>query len=213
MTRIKFCGMTSADDVALAVEAGADAVGLIVAPSERRVTLERAAEIARAIPPFIAGFAVVATADDDGLAPALRDLGLTLQFAGPASPAACARRSGGRRYVKVLHVAADGTLDTGLHQFGPHDYGDDALLLLDTANGAGLGGSGVAFAWDAARNLARERPIAVAGGLTPDNVGACVRALRPYAVDVRSGIERDGRKDPRLMRTFVAAVRAADADA
>jgi phosphoribosylanthranilate isomerase len=211
MTRIKFCGMTSPADVALAVEAGADAVGIICAPSERRVTLERAAEIARAIPPFVAGFAVVDAARDDGVAPALYQLGLTLQFAGAASPDTCARQSAGRRYVKVLRVAADGTLDGGLREFGPCDYGD-ALLLLDAAVPGRLGGSGVAFAWEFARTLARERPIAVAGGLTPGNVGACVRTLRPYAVDVRSGVERAGHKDAALMRAFVRAVRNADAD-
>ena len=212
MTRIKFCGMTSPADVALAVEAGADAVGIICAPSERRVTLARAAEIARAIPPFIAGFGVVDAARDDGVAPALCELGLTLQFAGAVSPVACARQSAGRRYVKVLRVAADGTLDAGVRGFGPRDY-RDALLLLDTAAPGRLGGTGVTFAWEAARALARERPIAVAGGLTPGNVGACVRALRPYAVDVRGGVERAGRKDAALMRAFVRAVRDADADA
>jgi phosphoribosylanthranilate isomerase len=212
MTRIKFCGMTSPADVALAVEAGADAVGIICAPSERRVSLERAAEIARAIPPFVSGFAVVDTASDGGLTPALLGLGLTLQFAGAASPLACARQSAGRRYVKVLRVAADGTLDGGLREFGPCDYGD-ALLLLDTAVPGRLGGSGVAFRWEVARPLARVRPIAVAGGLTPGNVGACVRVVRPFAVDVRSGVECAGRKDAALMRAFVRAVRDADADA
>ncbi len=212
MTRIKFCGMTSAREVALAVEAGADAVGIILAPSERRVTLGRAAEIARAIPPFIAGFGVVDADEHTGLATALCELGLTLQFAGPSPPEACRRHSRGRRYVKVLHVASDGSMQSGLHGYGPPDY-PDALLLLDTAAPVRYGGTGVTFDWDAARALAAERPIAVAGGLTAGNVGACVRTLRPYAVDVRSGVERDGRKDPALMREFVAAVRSADAQA
>jgi phosphoribosylanthranilate isomerase len=210
MTRIKFCGMTSPLDVSLAVEAGADAVGIILAPSERRVTLTRAAELARAIPPFIAGFGVVDGCDEAVFSAALGQLGLTLQFAGATRPDACLQHSRGRPYVKVLHVASDGTIETGVAGLGPGAY-RDALLLLDTASPARSGGSGVTFRWDVARALARERPIAVAGGLTPENVAACVRTLRPYAVDVRSGIERDGRKDPDLMRAFVAAVRSADA--
>jgi phosphoribosylanthranilate isomerase len=99
-TRIKFCGITSPEDVAIAVDAGADAVGIIVAESERRVSLERAAEIAQAVPPFVTGVGVIG--DDDCDAPALQALGLTLQFAGPAAPARCARLSGGMLYVKVF---------------------------------------------------------------------------------------------------------------
>jgi len=211
VTRVKFCGMTSPADVAAAVDAGADAIGVIVADSERRVTLEQAAEIARAVPPFVAAFAVVGDGDAAS-AGVLRSLGYTLQFAGPTPPRECALHSAGRRYVKVLHVALDGSLDPGVPGYSPRDYAD-ALLLLDTSAPQKLGGTGKTFAWSFARELARERPVAIAGGLSPANVGDCVRALRPFAVDVRSGIERDGRKDPTLMRDFVRAVRQADATA
>jgi phosphoribosylanthranilate isomerase len=207
-TRIKFCGITSPEDVAIAVDAGADAVGIIVAESERRVSLERAAEIAQAVPPFVTGVGVIG--DDDCDAPALQALGLTLQFAGPAAPARCARLSGGMLYVKVFHVGRDGTIDAGLPGLRPRDYAR-ALCMLDSSTAGGLGGSGTTFPWDFAAALARERPIIVAGGLTPENVGACVLRLRPYGVDVRSGVERGGRKDAGLMRDFVSAVREADA--
>jgi len=212
MTRIKFCGMTDGRDVALAVEAGADAVGIIVAPSERRVSLERAQEIARVIPPFVAGFGVVDDRMAETAAPALRALGLALQFCGPAGPVACRRHAAGRPYVKVLRVGAGGAIEDEPGGFGPGDY-PDAVLLLDTAAPGRLGGSGQSFPWEGARALASGRRVAIAGGLTPDNVGACVRALRPFAVDVRSGVERAGRKDMALMRAFVEAVREADASA
>ena len=211
MTRVKFCGMTSPADVTLAVGAGADAVGVILAPSERRVSVERAAEIARAIPPFVSAFAVVGD-DELDRAAALARMGYTLQFAGATAPEECARHSAGRQYVKVLRVASDGALDCGVEGCGADDYAG-ALLMIDTAAAGRLGGTGTTFPWAFARDLARERPIAVAGGLRPDNVGDCVRAVRPFAVDVRSGIERDGRKDAVLMRAFLAAVREADASA
>jgi phosphoribosylanthranilate isomerase len=208
-TRIKFCGMTTPQDVALAVEAGADAVGIILAESERRVSLAGVGRLAAAIPPFVSGFGVVG-AEPAGVAPLLLDLGLLLQFCGPATPEECRRMSRGRAHVKVFHVAADGAVSSGLSGFGPADY-SDALWQFDTSAAGRLGGTAVAFAWESVAKLARENRIAVSGGLTPENVGACVRTLRPFGVDVRSGIERAGRKDAALMRAFVRAVREADA--
>jgi phosphoribosylanthranilate isomerase len=82
--------------------------------------------------------------------------------------------------------------------------------VLDTKAGAARGGTGARFAWDRAKDIVRKRPTMVAGGLTPENVGEAIRTLRPYGVDVRSGIERNGRKDEALMRAFQAAVYDAD---
>jgi phosphoribosylanthranilate isomerase len=209
-TRIKFCGMTSPEDVGLAVEAGADAVGIIVTESPRSVSLERVAEIVRAIPPFVAGIGVVGEVRVGEIAPVLRDLGLTLQFSGPEPPDSCERLSGGRTYIKAFHVNPEGVIDTGLADFGLHDY-PHALWMFDSSSPGLLGGTGIAFRWDFVEALARERPIVVAGGLTHENVGALIRLMHPYAVDARSGIERDGKKDPELMRKFVRAVREGDA--
>jgi len=206
-TRIKFCGMTSPQDVAVAVAAGVDAVGIIVANSERSVTLERAREIAAAIPPYVSGVGVVA--DDTSGAEALRDLGLTLQFAGPTPPDECERLAAGRPYIKTFFVGEGGEVSTGAPEFGLHGYAH-ALWMFDSSAPGRFGGSGLAFRWETVAEVARERPIVVAGGLSAENVGIVVQTLRPFAVDVRSGIERDGEKDRERMLAFVRAVHAAD---
>jgi phosphoribosylanthranilate isomerase len=198
--------MTSADDVAMAVKAGADAVGMIVAESERRVTLERAAAIAAAIPPFVTGVGVVD--EDTSVVPSLDALGLTIQFSGPTEAAVCEQLTHGRPYIKVFHVAPTGDVEPA-SQDGSLAY-VHALWMFDTLAPGRLGGSGITFRWELLEEIGRERPVIVSGGLTPENVGALLRLVRPYAVDVRSGIERDGKKDPARMTAFVRAVREAD---
>jgi phosphoribosylanthranilate isomerase len=209
-TRVKFCGMTSAADIGLAVAAGADAVGVIVARSERQVTLEQAATIARAIPPFVSAVAVLG--DDIGDADALRALGFTLQFSAPTPPADCERASAGRPYIKAFHVTPDGQIDVGAPELDLFAY-ENAVWLFDAASPGRYGGSGIAFRWEALGELAERRPLVIAGGLTAENVGTVVRTLRPFAVDARSGVERDGAKDAERMQAFVRAVVAADAEA
>jgi phosphoribosylanthranilate isomerase len=213
-TRVKLCGMTSADDVALAVAAGADAVGVIVTESARRVALPDVPAVVAALPPFVAKIAVVGDAAPDDLR-SLAALGFTFQFTGDESAAACERAAAGAAYLKVRHVEPE-------RRFTPADV--DALdaelaaypratWLFDSKVAGKRGGTGVTFRWDGLEALARRRAIVVSGGLTPDNVAACVRAVRPYAVDVRSGVETDGRKDFDKMRALVRAVREADAQA
>lgn len=200
-TRVKFCGMTSARDVALAVEAGADAVGVIVAESARRVPLEGLAEIAAAIPPLVARIGVMAD-QGEREAEALRVLGFTLQFSGDETPADCAALARGAPFIKVFQVdAAAGVLD--LERCAEYA---GALWMFDSRAPGARGGTGTTFDWSVALPAARARRIIVSGGLTAENVGACVAAVRPYAVDVRSGIETAGKKDPAKMRAFVGSV-------
>ncbi len=222
-TRIKFCGMTSVADIALAVAAGADAVGIIVSPSERRVAARDVPALLAAVPPFVT--AVLVSVNGTGVA-SVRDVagasasgtdvdlskyaaaGAVLQFSGDESPDACERVAGGRAYLKAFHVLVEdgrAAFDRATLAAYPH-----ATPLFDSRSGERFGGTGIAFDWETIAAFARERPIVVSGGLTPDNVGACVEALRPYAVDVRGGIETGGVKDAMKMRAFVAAVRAAD---
>jgi phosphoribosylanthranilate isomerase len=208
-TRVKICGLASVRDVEFGVEAGADALGVIVAPSPRRVPLESVARLAAAIPPFVTKVGVMANQDDD-VAARLRAEGFTLQFSGEEPATACERMAGGGSYLKAFHVtdaAGEGFDETRLAPYA------NALCLFDSRIGDARGGTGVVFPWDAVKAVAARRPIVVSGGLTPENVGACVRALRPYAVDVRSGVETSGEKDPAKMRAFVRAVREADAEA
>jgi phosphoribosylanthranilate isomerase len=209
-TRIKFCGMRSARDVALAVAAGVDAVGVILAESPRRVSFDSLREIAIAIPPFVTKIGVVANGSEDETA-RLRAHGFMLQFSGSESPETCQKASGGLPYVKVFHIRSGVAYE-------PEDFAEleafaNSLWMFDAKEDERQGGSGIPFMWPTVQPIARERPIVVAGGLTPDNVGDCVRLLRPYAVDVRSGIETDGEKDADKMLAFVQAVRQADAEA
>lgn len=207
-TRIKFCGMTSADDVRRAVEAGADAVGFIFAHSPRRLRFEQIGRMIEAAPPYVTRVAVL-TEHEERFVPELLGLGFTLQFSGDEEAESCERLSGGLPYVKAFHVKPGGALPPE-RELEAYRH---ALRMFDTfAEGRG-GGAGVPFGWEIVAEAARARPIVVAGGLTPHNVAACVRSVRPYAVDVRSGVERDGKKDLESMRAFVRAVREADAEA
>ncbi len=207
-TRIKFCGMTSLADVALAVDAGADAVGVIVAASSpRRADPELLLVLATAVPPYVSRIAVV-TSPSEREAATLRALGFTLQFSGEELPAECARLAAGHAYVKAFHLRDDTAYDAA--DFEELAAYENALWMFDSRVGEKLGGTGIPFVWDLVAPVARRRPVVVSGGLRPENVGACVRAVRPYAVDARSGIETEGRKDPAKMRAFVRAVREAD---
>ncbi len=207
-TRIKFCGLTCAADVALAVEAGAAAGGFITAPCPRRVELELLPELAAAVPSFVTKIGVTVS-PGEAEAALLLDLGFTLQFSGDEPAELCERLARGRAYLKAFHVrplANDAPAPAArggyLHATG----------LFDSRVDARYGGTGVPFLWQLVEAAAASRPVVVSGGLTPDNVGACIRSVRPYAVDVRSGIETAGRKDRAKMFAFVRAVREADAE-
>ncbi len=200
-TRIKFCGMTSVEDVALAVQAGADAVGVIVAPSARNVPLDRVAEIATAIPPLVSRVAVLVD-QSQREADALRALGFTLQFSGNETPAECLARSGGQPYIKVFHIEPR-SKGFDIRQCAAYTAG---TWMFDTRIAGMAGGSGMTFDWDVIESAARIHPTIVSGGLTAENVAGCVRSVRPFGVDVRSGIETAARKDAAKMTAFAAAV-------
>lgn len=213
-TRIKLCGIASVDELAAAVAVGADAVGFIRATSPRQVGRATLESLAAAVPPFIDAVAVFADSDDADVAHA-RGLGLTLQFSGHEVASACERVSEGRSYIKAFHVAvgpveaSDDVAMQAASEISREAYAH-ALWMFDSTVRGKLGGTGIAFAWERVVPLARARAVVVSGGLTPQNVGNCVRAVRPYAVDVRSGVETGGRKDISKMRAFVRAVREAD---
>ena len=207
MTRIKCCGMTRVEYALLAARLGADAIGLVfTARSRRQVTLARACEIVAALPPFIA---TVALFMDDGVAlvrqvidevhPAL------LQFHGGESDGWCAQF--GRPFLKAIAMGEGASALPRLH-----DYPRAAGLLLDGHAAGEAGGSGKAFDWSLLPgDLAQ--PVILAGGLHAGNVGDAVRAARPWAVDVASGVESaHGIKDPARLEAFIRAVRAADAE-
>jgi phosphoribosylanthranilate isomerase len=205
-TRIKFCGLTTVREIALAVEAGADAVGVIVAPSSRRVALDRLPELAAAVPAFVSKIGVLVN-QAEPVVDALRSLGFTLQFSGDETPAECERLAAGSAYLKAFHVDPSAGEDVETESRRAYI---NAMWMFDSRVDARYGGTGVPFLWRTVAAAAARRPIVVSGGLTAENVAECVRAVRPHAVDVRSGIETAGRKDAEKMFAFVRAVREAD---
>jgi phosphoribosylanthranilate isomerase len=205
-TRVKICGITRRVDGLAAAAAGADAVGLVFeAQSPRCVDLAQAAEIARALPPFVTVVGLFVDAAPARVREVLGrvPLGL-LQFHGREDPEFC--RSFSLPYIKAIAMRED----IDVHPQAAR-YPDAAGLLFDTHVAGVAGGSGRQFDWS---RLPHDlgRPLILAGGLTAKNVGAALRALRPYAVDVSSGVEAArGVKDPDKIAAFIAAVREAAA--
>jgi phosphoribosylanthranilate isomerase len=206
--RVKICGVTSAAALDAAIDAGADAVGFVLAPSPRRLTLDAAARLAARLPPFVARVAVLRHPGLAAVRAACAALAPHLVQAEPAAGLAAAVRgaAGGARLLPVLH---DGP--ALLRRRLP--AGTGGALGAVTLEARGRGGRGVTPDWTRAALLARRVRLVLAGGLTPDNVGTAIRRVRPYAVDVSSGVESaPGIKDSRLIRRFIAAAHAAARD-
>jgi phosphoribosylanthranilate isomerase len=201
-TRIKFCGITRPADADAAVRLGADAIGLVLAAgSPRFIELRQAAIIRRRLPPFVQAVALFRNAPAEAVRRALDELQPDLlQFHGEEGAEFCARF--GRNYLRAVPMKGGVDLAEWERRFAP------ATLLLDAHAKGEPGGQGQAFDWNAIR---ASRPFVLAGGLTPANVAQAVRAARPYAVDVSSGIESSpGVKDERKMQQFIEEVRKAD---
>lgn len=195
-TRVKICGLTRPQDVDAAVEAGADAVGFVFTKrSKRYVAPEQAAELAARVPAFVSRVGLFMDADPGFVNLVLQEVPLTLlQFHGLETPAYCKRF--GRPYVKALGMAAVDTLQL------VERYTDAAAILLDSHQPGEPGGTGETFSWD--RIPALSRPLVLAGGLDPSNVADAVRTVRPWAVDVSSGVETEpGVKCADKMKEFI----------
>ncbi len=217
-TRVKICGITREEDALAAAHTGADAIGLVFwRASPRAIDPRRAREIAGAVPPFVAkvGLFVDPTAEDVNAVLANVPLDL-LQFHGSESPATC--RAFGRPYLKAIPMRDE--LDLLESVSG---YSDAAGLLFDTFRRGDLpGGTGHTFDWSRLSPDVRRRlraPLILSGVLDPQNVGAAIRAVRPWAVDVSSGVEeldsdgapRKGMKDAARIAAFMEGIRRADA--
>ena len=203
-TQVKICGVTNVADALAAAGAGADMIGLnFYAGSPRHVTPAQAAEIARALPPFVLRVGVFVNPESAQVMEAIAACGLNLlQFHGDEDSDFCTQF--GVMSVKALRVRDAESLKTLAN------FHTDAFLL-DAYSKAGLGGTGEKFNWDLAVAAQQfGKPIFLAGGLTPENVADAVRQVRPFAVDVSSGVESaPGKKDAAKVRAFIAAVRAA----
>ncbi|MBC8056557.1 MAG: phosphoribosylanthranilate isomerase [Rhizobiales bacterium] len=206
-TRIKICGLTREADVDAAVAAGADAIGFVLYDkSPRHVSVARAAELARRLPSFVMPVGLFVNATDTEIAAAAAAIPqLLLQFHGDESPAACTRA--GRPFMRAARMTPGLDLLDFALRFAPAQ-----AILLD-AHVEGYGGGGKVFDWSLVPS-AVPLPLVLSGGLHAGNVIRGIHALRPWAVDVSSGVESaKGIKDADAVRRFCDAVREADARA
>ncbi|AQQ68213.1 N-(5'-phosphoribosyl)anthranilate isomerase [Microbulbifer agarilyticus] len=205
--RVKICGITSVEDARLAVDAGADALGMVFyPPSPRHVSLEQAAEIARAVTPFVVLTGLFVDAHPQEVEQVLAQVPLNLlQFHGNETAAYC--RQFHRPYIKALRMKPELNPSEAMSA-----YPDARGYLLDAYRKGVPGGTGDTFDWQRVpqgreRN---DRQVILAGGLNPANVTQAISAAVPDAVDVSGGVEAaPGRKDPDKVREFVRAARAA----
>jgi phosphoribosylanthranilate isomerase len=215
-TRVKICGITRVEDALAAARSGADAIGLVFWPgSPRIVTIESARTIAAALPPFVSIVGLFVDPEPADVRTTLAAVPLDfLQFHGNEAPEFC--RAFGRPYVKALPVGALAEA-TGLLECAA-GYNDAAGLLFDAPPAGGQpGGTGRTFDWSALPK-GFDRPVVLSGGLTAANVADAIRRVRPWAVDVSSGVEAvdalgmpiKGIKDPARIAAFIGEVRNAD---
>lgn len=213
MTKIKICGITGVTYARAAIEAGADLIGVVFAPSPRKVTYRKAREIVAAVKEYY--FPVVGVFVNTPAAAvnaAAADCGLDwVQLSGDENWEYC--RQIEKPLIKAIHIMPDWNEEELLAHLeeGKRVLGDRApIYLLDTSAENKYGGTGKVFAWEIARRAAVKYPVIIAGGLKPQNVGEVVSSLKPWGVDVSSGVESRGVKDTAKIKTFVQAARAAD---
>jgi phosphoribosylanthranilate isomerase len=201
-TRIKICGITNLADAETAVEAGADALGFnFYAKSPRYLTIPEAAEISRQLPSFVMRVGVFVNASEELIKRAIGQCGLMMiQFHGDETPEFCLQF--GLMSMKAFRIRNAQSLKELPH------YPTEAWLLDAFSTGT-RGGTGEKLNWDLAVEAQKfGKPIFLAGGLTPENVAAAVRQVRPFGVDVASGVESaPGKKDLEKVRAFIANVR------
>lgn len=221
MTWVKICGNTSLDDVRLAIELGADAVGFVFAESRRRVTPAQVATITSHLPTGIERVGVVQSRNAEEIVGIVDEAGLnTVQLHGGVDLELLhelhRRLDTKADLIQVLHwvVGADSRVELAANLRQIADEGIIDRVMIDSHVGAATGGTGVAFDWKAVRAIldeTRDRlKIIVAGGLRPDNVSEAIQQLRPWGVDVVSGVESSpGHKDPVKLSAFLSTVRKA----
>jgi len=213
LTKIKICGITGVAYARAAIEAGADLIGVVFAPSPRQVTHEKAREIVAVVKehnlPAVGVFVNMPAATVNTVA---AFCGLDwVQLSGDESWEYC--RQIEKPVIKAIHISnklGEEGLLTHLEE-GQRALGSRSpLYLLDTFVEQKYGGTGKAFAWETARRAVAKYPVIIAGGLKPQNVGEVVSSLRPWGVDVSSGVESRGVKDVKKINAFIQAVRSAD---
>lgn len=201
MVRVKICGITNLDDALVAVEAGADALGFVFFKgSPRHISPEQAGAVIRRLPPFVQIVGLFVNEEQATVNAIADQCGLDIvQLHGDESPDYC--RAVKRRIIKAFRVKDESVLN----DIASYPV---ASCLLDAWSPAAYGGTGTTFNWEIAAKAAAEQTIILAGGLTPENVAEAIATVRPYAVDVSSGVESaPGKKDAALVNSFIRSCR------
>jgi phosphoribosylanthranilate isomerase len=204
MVKVKICGITNPEDAQAVVDCGADALGFVFfKDSPRYISPVRAAAIIRKLPSFVQTVGVFVNEPAEEIDKTVLECGIDLiQLHGDESPESCALS---RRTIKAIRVKSLESLSS-LEAFSDLV----SAFLLDAYAPDKLGGTGLIFNWDIAKEAKQFGRIILAGGLTPDNVAEAVRFVRPYAVDVSSGVELSkGKKDHRKVRLFIERAKSA----
>jgi phosphoribosylanthranilate isomerase len=203
MVKVKVCGIKEFEDVHVAADAGADAVGLVFAESPRRVSVERAREIAAALPEGVLKVGVFVDEEPEEVLRIAREVGLDYaQLHGDEGPEAVAEiRSGGLGVIKAIRVRDAASLEE-MERY------DADLFMLDAYSEKVRGGTGERFDWGLAKAVKGYANILVSGGLTPENVREAIELFEPYGVDASSSLEdRPGKKNSERVRRFVGAAK------
>jgi phosphoribosylanthranilate isomerase len=200
-TRVKICGITNLDDAEAAVECGADAMGFVFwTESPRSIAPDEALRIVSEVPPFLTTVGVFVNEPPEVINQVVRRVGLgCVQLHGEEPPEGCEGINA--KVIKAVRVSGEKDIE-GLDRY------DVSAFMLDTFREGVQGGTGETFDWDIAIKAKRFGPLILSGGLTPENVAGAITHVRPYGVDVSSGVEREpGKKDPEKIRNFIDAVR------
>ena len=203
-TRIKFCGMTNEQDVMHAIDLGIDALGFVfVSDSPRYLTIEQAQKLTKKVPPFVIKVGLFMNSEKTDVENIINNVRLDiLQFHGDEDEKFCLQFQ--RPYLKAVPMGSVSSVTDFCQK-----YSSATGFVFDSHAPGQMGGSGETFEWSKLPKQL-EKPIILAGGLTPQNVAQAIRAVRPYAVDVSSGIEASkGVKDPAKMELFIKEVKRA----
>lgn len=213
MTRVKICGITNKADAFLATELGAHALGFVFAESPRKISPDAAARIIDALPPFITTVGVFVNHPAEDVREIAEYCGLhAVQLHGDETLAYC--REFRQKVIKAFRLRNYTEIEEWFSQENGHDVAATpdadntvAAYLVDAYSRDQYGGTGISLRWELVRNLNLNRPLILAGGLNHLNIADAIRMVKPYAVDVSSGVElKPGKKDEHKMREFMRAV-------
>ena len=201
MIKVKICGIKNLNDAIFAVDYGADAIGFVFAKSIRKISKEKARAIIRKLPPFVTTVGLFVNETAENIEEASRYCGLdAIQLHGNEPPNIINKLKD-IKTIKAFRIQNEKDI-TPIKKYKP------SAILLDGYSENQMGGTGTTFNWKIAKKFKTSIPIIVAGGLTHLNVSQAIKTIKPYGVDVSSGVEtKPGQKDKRLIRKFIAAVK------